>query len=167
MQKTVHSPSFRTENFPLIQISSMLSVNFTSPAARECFQFHPAAPKLGMLGDLFVWRPAPLWLQCTMAENTVHGDNPAKFPTKSTQEQEMENVCYKQIKIYVEYRDMLPRLRLDLWGTPGLRPVGFSPGFWQTNLGLDSMSRYSAHTLICIFHCDMIMSCQGNVLTPF
>ena len=45
---------------------------------------------------------------------------------------------------------MLPRLRLDLSGTPGLRFIGLSPGSWQTNLGLGSMSRYSAEILICI-----------------
>ena len=56
----------------------------------------------------------------------------------------------KQIKICVEYRDMLPRPRLDLSGTPGLRPIGLSPGSWQTSLGLGSMSRYSAQILICI-----------------
>ena len=56
----------------------------------------------------------------------------------------------KQIKICAEYRDMLPRPRLDLSGTPGLRPIGLSPGSWQTSLGLSSMSRYSAQILICI-----------------
>ena len=56
----------------------------------------------------------------------------------------------KQIKICAEYRDMLPRPRLDLSGTPGLRPIGLSPGFWQTSLGLGSMSQYSAQILICI-----------------
>ena len=74
----------------------------------------------------------------------------------------------KQIKICEEYRDMLPRPRLDLSGTPGLRPIGLSPGSldlsgtpglrpiglspgsWQTSLGLGSMSRYSAQILICI-----------------
>ena len=40
--------------------------------------------------------------------------------------------------------------RLDLSGTPGLRPIGLSPGSWQTSLGLGSMSRYSALILICI-----------------
>ena len=40
--------------------------------------------------------------------------------------------------------------RLDLSGTPGLRPIGLSPGSWQTSLGLGSMSRYSAQILICI-----------------
>ena len=58
----------------------------------------------------------------------------------------------KQIKIYEEYRDMLPRPRLDLSGTPGLRPIGLSPGSWQTSLGLGSMSRYSAQILICILY---------------
>ena len=54
-----------------------------------------------------------------------------------------------QIRICAEYRDMLPRPRLDLSGTPGLRPNGLSPGSWQTSLGLGSMSRYSAQILIC------------------
>ena len=56
----------------------------------------------------------------------------------------------KQIKICAEYRDMLPRPWLDLSGTPGHRPIGLSPGSWQTSLGLGSMSRYSAQILICI-----------------
>ena len=56
----------------------------------------------------------------------------------------------KQIKICAEYQDMLPRPRLDLSGTPGLRPIDLSPGSWQTSLGLGSMSRYSAQILICI-----------------
>ena len=47
----------------------------------------------------------------------------------------------KQIKICAEYRDMLPRPRLDLSGTPGLRLIG-----------LGSMSRYSAQILICIIN---------------
>ena len=58
----------------------------------------------------------------------------------------------KQIKISGEYRDMLPRPRLDLSGTPGLRPIGLSPGSWQISLGLGSMSRYSALILICIIY---------------
>ena len=56
----------------------------------------------------------------------------------------------KQKKICAEYQDMLPRPRLDLSGTPELRPIGLSPGSWQTSLGLGSMSRYSAQILICI-----------------
>ena len=56
----------------------------------------------------------------------------------------------KQIKICAEYRDMLPRPRLDLSGTSGRRPIGLSPGSWQTSLGLGSMPRYSAQILIFI-----------------
>ena len=55
----------------------------------------------------------------------------------------------KPIKICAEYRDMLPRHRLALSGTPGLRPIGLSPGSWQTSLGLGSMSRYTAQIIIC------------------
>ena len=66
----------------------------------------------------------------------------------------------KQIKICAEYRDMLPRPRLDLSGTPGLRPIGLSPGSWQTSLGLGSMSRYSAQILICITNvCTWVPNC--------
>ena len=57
-----------------------------------------------------------------------------------------------------EYRDMLPRPRLDLSGTPGLRPIGLSPGFWQTSLGLGSMSWYSAQILICITMTSILVS---------
>ena len=56
----------------------------------------------------------------------------------------------KQIKICAEYRDMLPRPRLDFSGIPGLRPIGLSPGPWQISLGLGSMSWYSVQILICI-----------------
>ena len=62
-----------------------------------------------------------------------------------------------QIKICAEYRDMQPRPRLvcqeprlDLSGTPGLRPIGLSPGVPdKSSRGLGSMSRYSVHILIC------------------
>ena len=72
----------------------------------------------------------------------------------------------KQIKICAEYRDMLPRPRLDLSGTPGLRPIGISPGYWQTSLGLGSMSRYSAQILFCIAMNDFHPGdCYTNQMT--
>ena len=81
----------------------------------------------------------------------MHGGSSARFPTKPTEKLKIEKMyAIKQIKICAEYRDMLPRPRLDLSGTPGLRPIGLSPGSWQTSLGLGSMSRYSAQILICI-----------------
>ena len=50
-----------------------------------------------------------------MAEGTVHTGSPAKFPTKPTEEYtKWKMYAIKQIKICAEYRDMLPRPRLDL-----------------------------------------------------
>ena len=46
----------------------------------------------------------------------------------------------ENLRIYIK----LPRL--DFSGTPGLRPIGY----WQTSLGLGSMSQYSAQILIWI-----------------
>ena len=55
-----------------------------------------------------------------------------------------------QIKICAEYRDMLPRPRL-VCQEPGLRSIGRSPGVPdKSSRCLSSMSRYSAHILICI-----------------
>ena len=156
MLKSLHSLGSCAENFPLIQISSILSVIFNR-LWFECQsvlvdQLHL---KQGMLGALIVWWPASFWLQWTMAEGTVHTGSPAKFPTKPTEEWKKNRKMYaiKQIKICAEYRDMLPRPRLDITGTPVLRPIGLSPGSWQTSLGLGSMSRYSAQILICIILC--------------
>ena len=72
----------------------------------------------------------------------------------------------KQIKICAEYRDMLPRPRLDLSGTPGLRPIGLSPGSWQTSLGLGSMSRYSAQILICITK-PVVLQRFVTIMSPY
>ena len=80
------------------------------------------------------------WWQSCIVPNQTHKENNKK----------RKMYAIKQIKICAEYRDMLPRPRLDLSGTPGLRPIGLSPGSWQTSLGLGSMSRYSAQILICI-----------------
>ena len=120
-----------------------------------------------MLGALIVWWPASFWLQWTMAEGTVHTGSPGKFLTKPTEEWKYNRKMYalKQIKICAEYRDMLPRPRLDLSGTPGLRPISLNPGSWQTNLGLGSMSRYSAQILICITCTDEQIFCV-NTLRP-
>ena len=82
------------------------------------------------------------WQSCTVPNQTHRGNNKKK----------RKMYAIKQIKICAEYRDMLPRPRLDLSGTPGLRPIGLSPGSWQTSLGLGSMSRYSAQILICIIY---------------
>ena len=133
--------------------------------ARECLD-GPAAPQQGMLGALIVWWPASFLLQWTMTEGTVHTGSPAKFLTKPTEEWKKFRKMYaiKQIKICAEYRDMLPRPRLCLSGTPGLPPMGLSPVSWQTSLGLGSMSRYSAQILICIIyiHIEFPFTVQYN-----
>ena len=85
---------------------------------------------------------------CMMAALQSSQPNPQR-------NKKLKMYALKQIKICVEYQDMLPRPRLDLSGTPGLRPISLSPGSWQTSLGLGSMSRYSAQILIHItrFYC--------------
>ena len=75
------------------------------------------------------------WQSCTVPNQNHRGNNTKR-----------KMYAIKQIKICAEYR-------VDLSGTPGLRPIGLSPGSWQTSLGLGSMSRYSAQILICITRC--------------
>ena len=67
------------------------------------------------------------------------------------------NYTIIQIKICAEYRDMLTWSRL-VGQEPRLRPIGRSPGVPdKSSRGLGSMSRYSAHILVCfiayISHC--------------
>ena len=80
---------------------------------------------------------------CTVAVLQSSQPNPQR-------KEKRKMYAIKQIKIWAEYRDMLPRPRLNLSNTRGLRPIGLSQGSWQTSLGLGSMSRYSAQILICI-----------------
>ena len=97
----------------------------------------------------------------------MHGGSSARLPTKPTEKLKIEKMyAIKQIKICAEYRDMLPRPRLDLSGTPGLRPNGLSPGSWQTSLGLGSMSRYSAQILICIAAAYTIVCTTAKLYRP-
>ena len=103
-----------------------------------------------MLGDLIDYQPHSdyngQWQRalCILAVLQSSQPNPQRNKTK------WKMYAIKQIKICAEYQDMLPKPRLDLSGTPGLRPIGLSPGSWQTSLGLGSMSRYSAQILFCI-----------------
>ena len=162
MLNYLHSLGSCAENFLLIQISSILSVIFTRLWLEYQRMFWWAScTSARHAGALIVWWPASFWLQWTMADSTVHTGSPAKFPTKPTEEWKKNRKMYaiKQIKICAEYRDMLPRPRLDLSGTPGLRPIGLSPGSWQTSLGLGSMSRYPAQILICITLCMFRWNC--------
>ena len=96
------------------------------------------------------------WQSCTVPNQTHRGNNNKK----------RKMYAIKQIKICAEYRDMLPRPRLVLSGTPGLRPIGLSPGSWQTSLGLGSMSRYSAQILICITQAALRQTILLQITAP-
>ena len=152
MLKSLHTLGSFAENFLLIQISSILSVIFTRlwlPESVLISQLHfsKACWELWLSEDQPHSDYNGQWQMalCILAVLQSSQPNPQRNEKKNR-----KMYAIKQIKICAEYRDMLPRPRLDLSGTPGLRPIGLSPGSWQTNLGLGSMSRYSAQILICI-----------------
>ena len=146
MLKSLHSLGSCAENFLLIQISSILSVIFTRLwlkcqrmlwwasciSARHAGSFDCLMTSLILITMDNGRGHCAYWQSCKVPNQTHRGKKNRKM------------YAIKQIKICAEYRDMLPRPRLDLSGTPGLRPIGLSPGSWQTSLGLGSMSRYSA-----------------------
>ena len=168
MQKTLNSLDSCTENFPLIQISSILSVNFNSlwhkcqrvfwwascTSARHAGSFDCLMTSLILIAMDNDRGHCAYWQSC-------------QVPNQPTEEWNTNWKLYaiKQIKICAEYPDMLPRPRLDLSGTPGLRPIGLRPGSWQTSLGLGSMSRYSAQILICIIHGPTVSIPGLNVIS--
>ena len=154
MLKSLHSLGSCAENFPLIQISSIFSVIFT----RLWFKCQSV-----LMDQLHLSKACwELWLSDDQPHSDYNGQWQRALCTlavlQSSQPNPQRNkkirkmYAIKQIKICAEYWDMLPRPRLDLSGTPGLRPIGLSPGSWQTSLGLGSMSRYSAQILICIIY---------------
>ena len=158
MLKSLHSLGSCAENFLLIQISSILSVIFTrlwfkcQSVLMDQLHLSKACWELWLSDDQPHSDYNGQWQRalCTLAVLQSSQPNPQR------NEKIKKMYAIKQIKICAEYRDMLPRPRLDLSGTPGLRPIGLSPGSWQTSLGLGSMSRYSAQILICIPHlCDI------------
>ena len=113
---------------------TMLSVNFTSPAMRHKCQrvFWWAsctstrhAGSFGCLMTSLILITIGQWQRALCMVAVL----------QSSQPNQQRNNAIKQNKICAEYRDMLPRPRLDLSGTPGLRPIGLSPGSWQTSLG--------------------------------
>ena len=101
---------------------------------RLCMGF---APQQSKLGGLIVWWLTPLWSR-TSTEGIVQS-----FQPNPQRNKKRKIYAIKQIKICAEYRDMQPRPRPDLSGTPGLR---------HTSLGLGSISRYAAQILICIIY---------------
>ena len=141
MLKSLHSLGSCTENFPLIQISSILSVIFTRLWLKCQRVFWSASCTSARHAGSFDCLMTSLIL-ITMDNGRGHCAywQSCKVPNQSHSGMKKNRKMYaiKQIKICAEYRDMLPRPRLDLSGS------------WQTSLGLGSMSRYSAQILICI-----------------
>ena len=155
MQKILHSLGSCTENFPLIKISPIFICQF--------HQSVTSMPKSVLMVKLHLSKACwELWLSDDQPHSDYNGQwqralcilavlqSSQPNPQKNRKKRKMYAI--KQIKICAEYRDMLPSPRLDLSGSLGLRPIGLSPGSWQTSLGLGSMSRYSAQILICLCH---------------
>ena len=147
MLKYLHSLGSCAENFPLIQISSMLSVIFTRlwlkcqrlfwwascTSARHAGSFDCLMTSLILITMDNGRGHCAYWQSCKVPNQTHRGMKKIR-----------KMYAIKQIKICAEYRDMLPRPRLDLSGTPGLRPIGLSPGSWQTSpCGPRVRERYS------------------------
>ena len=155
MWNTVHSLGSCTGNFPMIHISSNLSVNFTSlwhkcqrvfwwascTSARHAGSFDCLMTSLILITMDNGRGHCTYWQSCKILNQT---------PRRLDKNWKMYAI--KQIRICAEYRDMLHRPRLYLSGALGPRPIGLNPGSWQASLGLGSMFRYSAQIFICITH---------------
>ena len=136
MLKSLHSLGSCAENFLLIQISSILSVIFTRlwfkcqrvfwwpscTSARHAGSFDCLMTSLILITMDNGRGHCAYWQSCKVPNQTHRGVKNIR-----------KMYAIKQIKICAEYRDMLPRPRLDLSGTPGFRPIGLSPGSWQTS----------------------------------
>ena len=164
--KKLHSLGSCSDNFPLIHISSIylsISAGLWHKCHRvfSCASCTPAR-HAGSFGCLMT-----TLILITMANGTGHcvWRQSCKVPNQTHRGiAKWEMYAIKLIKICAEYRDMLPRPRLDLSGTPGLRPIGLSPGSWQTSLGMGSMSRYSAQILICTVSYDGLSPVRWQVI---
>ena len=154
MQKTLHSLSSCTENFPFIQISSILSVNFTSlwhkcqrvfwwascTSARHAGSFDCLMTSL-ILITMDNGRGHSAYLQsCKVPNQTHRGIKKGKC------------MLWNKLRSVQNTATCYPCLD---WICQDL-PIGLSPGSWQTSLGLGSMSRYSVQNLICITSSQLI-----------
>ena len=170
MQKTLHLLGSCTENFPLIQISSILSVNFTSLWHRcqrvfwwtSCTSARHAGSFDCLMTSLILdyngqWQKA----LCILAVLQSSEPNPQR------NKKNWKMYAIKQIKICAEYRDMLPRPRLDLSDTPGLWPIGLSPGSWQTSLAWVAVPVFCTDLNLLMNLCCVLghNSLSGKILT--
>ena len=110
MQTTIHSLASCTENFPLIQISSILSVTFTNLWHRYQIVFQwtncSSASYAGSSDCLMT-----SLILMTMDNSRGHCAywQSCKVPNQSHSVKKGKTYAIKQIKICAEYRDMLPR----------------------------------------------------------
>ena len=143
MQKTLHSLGSCVDNFSLIQISSILSVNFTGPEA-----WMPESVYMGQLHhSKACWE---LWF----FDDQPHSDNNEQWQralcicmvavlqsSQPAEELKKENVCYKT--------------NLDLCRIPGhATQAEFVRYTWLSAYVPDksalALARYSAQLVICI-----------------
>ena len=155
MQKDCINLVLELDNLPPISILSIY-LSVSSVLWHKCQGDSPPAAihqfMHRMLGDLTVFSDCLILITMNRwTEGTVCTGRPDKISNPiHSGIKNWTMYAIKQIKICVEYRDMLPRLWLDLSGTPGLQPICLSPGSRQTSLGLGSISQYPAQILNCI-----------------
>ena len=111
MQKTLHSLASCTENFPLIQISSILSVSFTSLWHRCQIMFWWTSCTSARHAGSFDCLMTSLIL-ITMDNGRGHCAywQSCEIPNQTHSGKKRKMYAIKQIKICAEYRDMLPGL---------------------------------------------------------
>ena len=83
----------------------------------------------------------PVWQPCDSCQifDIINFQNNRTWPNSNTAGISLDSRL-KYNTITHSYAKNSPFTRLDLSDTPGLRPIGLSPGSWQTSLGLGSMS---------------------------
>ena len=94
--KSIHLHGCCTANFPLIQISSILCVNFTV-LWHKCLRVFSWASCTSAkhAGSFDCLMTSLILIKMDNDRGTVYGASPAKLPTKPTDElKKKENVCY-------------------------------------------------------------------------
>ena len=97
-------------------------------------------------GHLIVRWAASFWLQWTVAECTVQGGSPTRYPTKPREEYNGKCMLYNKIRSVQNTGTCYSVLDCFFF----LLFFRYTPGSWQTSHGLESISRYSARIPICI-----------------
>ena len=111
LQKAAHSPGSCAENFPLVQISSILCINFISSVnARVISSSCTSGRHVGRL-DCLVSRL--ILIKIYNGTGYSAWRQSVRCPTKPTEElKKLKMYAIKQIKICTEYQYILPKPRL-------------------------------------------------------